>query len=167
MDFTAERTAFCLCLSAEDVLMAFPPGRTAHLPGSEGSSVWCHLWKRLVCFPSAVYFAFRLLFSSYYSAVIIQVIILQFNCDKKRHFFHFSKTWFSSSDSSPTKVLSRTYTDLRSQHVDRQASTVQLTWALLTKTGRHFPDPWVLARSGHMEATALYCPGHVNWAGQS
>lgn len=32
-------TAFCLCLSAEDVLMAFSPGRTAHLPGSEGSSV--------------------------------------------------------------------------------------------------------------------------------
>lgn len=53
-------TAFCLCLSAEDVLMPFPPGRTAHLPGSEGSSVWCHLWKRLVCFSSAVYFAFML-----------------------------------------------------------------------------------------------------------
>lgn len=57
-----KRTAFCLCSSAEDVLMAFPPGRTAHLPGSEGSSVWCHLWKRSVCFSSALYFAFMLLF---------------------------------------------------------------------------------------------------------
>lgn len=55
-------------------------------------------------------------------------------------------------------------------HVDRQASTVQVAWALLTETREtqkkptQTPESLPNVGSGHMEAAAaaFYCPGYMN-----
>lgn len=56
------------------------------------------------------------------------------------------------------------------RHVVRQASTVQVAWALLTETWEtqkkpaQTPESLPNVGSGHMEAAAaaFYCPGYMN-----